>query len=117
LHAPLLTWKSLLCTLTECGTLVGCHRNARQPTGAFGSEQELALVEALAAKVQEATGDSVEVVFVDQGYTGEVAAAAAEKHGIRLEVVKLPAPSAALCCSHAGGSWNAALPGWRASDA
>jgi transposase len=54
------------------------------------NEQERAQVEALAAKVQEVTGDSVEVAFVDQGYTGEDAAAAAERHGIRLEVVKLP---------------------------
>jgi transposase len=44
----------------------------------------------LAAKVQEATGESVEVAFVDQGYTGERPAEDAEKHGIRLEVVKLP---------------------------
>jgi transposase len=54
------------------------------------NEQERAQVEALAAKVQEVTGDSVEVAFVDQGYTGEDAEAAAERHGIRLEVVKLP---------------------------
>jgi transposase len=31
------------------------------------------------------------VAFVDQGYTGEDAAEAAQQHGIRLEVVKLPA--------------------------
>ncbi len=54
------------------------------------NEQERAQVAELAAKVQEATGDSVEVAFVDQGYTGDEAAAAAEQHGIRLEVVKLP---------------------------
>jgi transposase len=54
------------------------------------NEQERAQVEKLAAKVQEVTGDSVELAFVDQGYTGEEAAAAAERHGIRLEVVKLP---------------------------
>jgi transposase len=41
-------------------------------------------------KVQAATGESVEVAFVDQGYTGDEAAADAAKHGIRLEVVKLP---------------------------
>ena len=40
--------------------------------------------------MQEVTGDTVEVAFVDQGYTGEQAAEAAEQHGIRLEVVKLP---------------------------
>ncbi len=44
----------------------------------------------LAQKVQEATGDSVEVAFVDQDDTGEQPAADAEKHDIRLEVVKLP---------------------------
>jgi transposase len=54
------------------------------------NEQERAQVAELAAKVQEATGDSVEVAFVDQGYTGEQAAEAADQHGIRLEVVKLP---------------------------
>jgi transposase len=54
------------------------------------NEQERAQVAELAAKVQEATGDAVEVAFVDQGYTGEQAAQAADQHGIRLEVVKLP---------------------------
>jgi transposase len=54
------------------------------------NEQERAQVEKLAAKVQEVTGNSVEVAFVDQGYTGDEPAAAAERHGIRLEVVKLP---------------------------
>jgi len=44
----------------------------------------------LAAAVQEATGESVELAYVDQGYTGERAAeAAAAAHGIRLEVAKL----------------------------
>jgi transposase len=33
----------------------------------------------------------VEVAFGDQGYTGDKPPAAAEAHGIRLEVVKLPA--------------------------
>ena len=54
------------------------------------NEQERAQVAALAEKVQEVTGDSVEVAFVDQGYTGEQAATDAQAHGIRLEVVKLP---------------------------
>lgn len=44
----------------------------------------------LAKAVQEVTGQSVEVAFVDQGYTGDNAAEAAQEHGIRLEVVKLP---------------------------
>ena len=32
----------------------------------------------------------MEVAFVDQGYTGETAAEAAQQQGIRLEVVKWP---------------------------
>jgi transposase len=47
-------------------------------------------VAVLAAAVQAATGDAVEVAFVDQGSTGDGAAAAAAAPGIRLEVVKLP---------------------------
>jgi transposase len=49
-----------------------------------------AAVAALAEAVQEVTGASVELAYVDQGYTGEAAAEAAQAHGIRLEVVKLP---------------------------
>jgi transposase len=54
------------------------------------SDQERAQVEALAARVQAVTGQSVELAYVDQGYTGEAPAAAAASHGIRLEVVKHP---------------------------
>jgi transposase len=44
----------------------------------------------LAQAVQAATGDSVDLAYVDQGYTGEKPAKAARTHGIELEVVKLP---------------------------
>ena len=54
------------------------------------SEQERAQVAALAAQLQELTGGTVELAYVDQGYTGDDPAAAAAAHGIRLEVVKLP---------------------------
>src|SRR5262249_21262140 len=54
------------------------------------NEQERAQVAQLAQQVQEATGQSVEVAFVDQGYTGEDAQQAANAQGIHLEVVKLP---------------------------
>ena len=54
------------------------------------NEQERAQVAELAEKVQSATGETVEVAFVDQGYTGEQPAQDAEAQGIRLEVVKLP---------------------------
>jgi transposase len=52
------------------------------------SEQERARAGELAEAVQEATGESVELAYVDQGYTGEHPASEAEAHGIRLEVVK-----------------------------
>jgi len=52
--------------------------------------QDRAQVATLAAAVQAATGDPVEIAFVDQGYTGETPAADAAAHGIALEVVKLP---------------------------
>jgi transposase len=45
-------------------------------------------VEELAKRVQEVTGETVEIAFVDQGYTGDEPAAAAEAAGIRLVVVK-----------------------------
>src|SRR4051794_4746511 len=54
------------------------------------SEQDRAHVGALAQEVQQATGQSVQVAFVDQGYTGEEPKAAAHAQGIELEVVKLP---------------------------
>ena len=53
------------------------------------NEQDRAQVGELTAAVQEATGENVEVAFVDQGYTGERPAEEAAAHGVRLEVVKL----------------------------
>ena len=43
-----------------------------------------------APKVQEVTHQSVEVAFVDQGYTGDKPEQAAAEQGIQLIVVKLP---------------------------
>jgi transposase len=54
------------------------------------NEQERAQVATLAADVQAVTGESVELAYVDQGYTGDDAADAAAAHGITLEVIKLP---------------------------
>lgn len=51
-------------------------------------QQDREQVETLAETVQEITGEHIELAYVDQGYTGENAAQAAEKHGVRLEVVK-----------------------------
>src|SRR5215813_9260757 len=54
------------------------------------NEQDRAQVAELAERVQSETGETVEIAYVDQGYTGENAADAAAEHGIQLEVVKLP---------------------------
>jgi transposase len=51
-------------------------------------EQDRAQVEVPTEAVQKITGKGVELAYVDQGYTGENAVQAAEKHGVRLEVVK-----------------------------
>lgn len=54
------------------------------------NEQDRAQVEELARQVQEVTEQSVEVAFVDQGYTGDQPAEAAQSQGMQLEVIKLP---------------------------
>jgi transposase len=61
------------------------------------NEQERAQVAELAEKVQAITGNTVEVAFVDQGYTGDQAASDAEQHGIRLEVIGHKLRSAWYC--------------------
>jgi hypothetical protein len=57
----------------------------------------------LAQAVQGTTGESVDLAYVNQGYTSERAADAAREHGIALAVVKLPKANAASCCCRAGG--------------
>ena len=52
------------------------------------NEQERAQVAELAKQVQEVTGSTVEIAYVDQGYTGEEAAEQAAREGIKLTVVK-----------------------------
>ena len=54
------------------------------------NENDRAAVAELAEAVQDATGNSVALAYVDEGYTGEKAQAAAAGHGIALEVVTLP---------------------------
>jgi len=54
------------------------------------NEQDREQVEKLAEAVQEATGESVELAYVDQEYSGEAADEEAQAHGIQLEVVKHP---------------------------
>ena len=52
------------------------------------NENERKQVAELAKRVQEVTGESVQVAWVDQGYTGEDPKSAAAEHGIELLVVK-----------------------------
>ena len=54
------------------------------------SEPDREQVETLSQQVQEATGETVEMAFVDQGYTGDKALDAARRAGIDLIVVRLP---------------------------
>lgn len=53
-------------------------------------EQDRAQVSAMAQQVQAVTQQSVEVAFVDQGYTGDQPEQSAAEQGIQLVVVKLP---------------------------
>jgi transposase len=62
------------------------HLLALKATAA--NAQERAQVADLTARLQEVTGGTVEVAYVDQGYTGAAPAEDAQANGIRLEVVK-----------------------------
>jgi len=53
-------------------------------------EQDRTQVKKIARDVQKVTGRSVELAFVDQGYTGQKPMEDAKKQGIELHVVKLP---------------------------
>jgi len=52
------------------------------------NEDDRKEVETLCEEVQGATGENVQLAYVDQGYTGEKTSESAAGHGIRLEVVK-----------------------------
>lgn len=64
------------------GHLLGLHVTA-------ANEQDRTQVYELAEQVQAVTGDSVQVAFVDQGYTGDIPQQMAADHGLELIVVKL----------------------------
>src|ERR1700728_1379604 len=64
------------------------HLLALHVTAADVGDREA--VARLAADIQDATGDTVALAYVDQGYTGKRAAEDAAAEGITLEVVKLP---------------------------
>lgn len=58
--------------------------------GTPANTDDRAAVSTLVEAVQDATSESVDLAYVDQGYTGERPAQAAAAHGIALEVVRLP---------------------------
>jgi transposase len=80
------------------------------------NEQERAQVGELAAQIQQATGDNVELAYVDQGYTGEAAARQGRSTASDLRWSSSRKPRRALCCCRAAGWWNAALAGRHASS-
>lgn len=88
------------CTWMAVDTLG--HLLAQHVTSA--SRDDRADVGRLAAAIQEATDENVELAYVDQGYTGSKPDEAARTHGIAPEVVKFPKPSAALSCCRVDGS-------------
>lgn len=75
-------------------------------------EQDRSQVKALCQAVQEATSETVEVAWADQGYTGQQASQDAKASGIELRVVKLPEARKGLCCCRGAGWWSAASLGW-----
>ena len=52
------------------------------------NEQDRAQVATLAQQVQHVTGDTIELAYADQGYTGPTATEAAQQASIKLEIVK-----------------------------
>jgi len=81
------------------------------------SAQDRAQVAALAVAVQEATGEHVELAYVDQGYTGDRPAAPLPRTASRWRWSPSTRSSAASCCCRAGGSWSGVSAGWPASAA
>lgn len=56
----------------------------------LANEQDRSQVAEMACQIQEITGDHVQVMFVDQGYTDDAPKQAAAVEGIDLQIVKLP---------------------------
>ena len=82
------------------------------------NDQDRAQVAALAEAVQEVTGQTVEVAFVDQGYTGRAGRPRTPRRTASAwRWSSCPRPSAASCCCPGAGWWSAPSPGRRASAA
>jgi hypothetical protein len=79
------------------------------------NEQDRAEVAALAQAVEAATGETVEIAFVDQGYMGDETVEAASERGLQLPVVKQPNTKYGFALLPRWSGWlNADLAGWGA---
>ncbi|MDB5730204.1 MAG: tnp12, partial [Variovorax sp.] len=63
------------------------------------SEQERSQVQQLCQAVQDATGQTVQIAWADEGYTGEDAKSAAQAAGIELRVVQAARGQKGLCAA------------------
>lgn len=79
------------------------------------NEQERAQVGELCQQVQEITGQTIEVGFGDQGYTGKAPEYEAAVHDIDLQVITKPEGQTGFVLLPAARGANAALPGAVAS--
>jgi transposase len=84
-------------TLMKEGSPQRCHSLMA------ANEQDRAQVGELAAALQAVTGQNVQVAFVDQCYTGEQSAQAAEQTGLNWKWSNITKPSVVLCCFLAVG--------------
>ena len=66
------------------------HAAMLQKIGILTQQELAAIRRGFDSIVQAATGESVEIAYVDQGYTGEAPYVKAAGEGIELVVVKLP---------------------------
>lgn len=74
------------------------------------NEQDRAQVKELAQAVQIATGEHVQLAYVDQGYTGEQQPQTRPNRESDWKWSNIMKPSAVLYCCRAAGSWNDPSP-------
>jgi len=86
-----------------------CHLLALHLTAT--SVDDRAEVAKLTDAVQNLTGETFDLIYVDKGYTGEKLADAAKQHGIDCAWSSLPRPRRDLSCCPSAGPANARSPG------
>lgn len=81
------------------------------------NEQERAQVAKLVEQVQQVTGESVEIGFVDQGYTGDQPPRTPLRTAFGSKLSSWKRPSAASCCFYGTRWWSVVSLTWHASAA